>query len=90
MLPIVGGDDQSKALAPDLMGRLGFGTVDAGRLAESWRFERDTIVCLAFYAATTLTSLEMARLRIATPRRGDEDPTCTTFPPRTTTRCYPS
>ncbi|MFC8665205.1 NADPH-dependent F420 reductase [Streptomyces sp. NPDC057199] len=41
-LPIAGDDAQAKASAADLIGRLGFDIVDAGSLAESWRFEPET------------------------------------------------
>ena len=41
-LPIAGDDPQAKAAAAELIGRLGFDTVDAGPLAESWRFEPET------------------------------------------------
>ncbi|AXG78324.1 NADP oxidoreductase [Streptomyces paludis] len=41
-LPISGDDPDAKASASDLIGRLGFDTVDAGPLAESWRFEPET------------------------------------------------
>jgi 8-hydroxy-5-deazaflavin:NADPH oxidoreductase len=41
-LPIAGDDPQAKAGAADLISQLGFDTVDAGPLAESWRFEPET------------------------------------------------
>lgn len=41
-LPIAGDDPQAKASATDLISRLGFDTVDAGTLADSWRFEPET------------------------------------------------
>jgi 8-hydroxy-5-deazaflavin:NADPH oxidoreductase len=41
-LPIAGNDPQAKASAAELISRLGFDTVDAGLLAESWRFEPET------------------------------------------------
>ncbi|MBK3642549.1 NADPH-dependent F420 reductase [Streptomyces sp. MBT33] len=41
-LPIAGDDPQAKASAADLISRLGFDTVDAGPLSESWRFEPET------------------------------------------------
>jgi predicted dinucleotide-binding enzyme len=41
-LPIAGDDQQAKAAAAELISRLGFDTVDAGPLAESWRFEPET------------------------------------------------
>ena len=41
-LPIAGDDDAAKTLVSTLLDELGFDAVDAGPLAESWRFERDT------------------------------------------------
>jgi len=41
-LPIASDDDAAKAEAAELIGLLGFDTVDAGTLAESWRFEPET------------------------------------------------
>ena len=41
-LPIAGDDPQAKVVAAELISRLGFDTVDAGPLAESWRFEPET------------------------------------------------
>jgi predicted dinucleotide-binding enzyme len=41
-LPIAGDDPQAKASAAELISRLGFDTVDAGPLTESWRFEPET------------------------------------------------
>ncbi|MEQ1955377.1 NADPH-dependent F420 reductase [Mesorhizobium yinganensis] len=39
-LPIAGDDAASKAAVADLHAQFGFDVVDAGRLEESWRFER--------------------------------------------------
>jgi predicted dinucleotide-binding enzyme len=41
-LPIAGDDPQAKTAAAELISRLGFDTVDAGPLTESWRFEPET------------------------------------------------
>ncbi|MCA1217881.1 NADPH-dependent F420 reductase [Streptomyces sp. 8L] len=41
-LPIAGDAPEAKAEAAALIDRLGFDTVDAGPLAESWRFEPET------------------------------------------------
>ena len=41
-LPIAGDDDAAKTEASALIDALGFDTVDAGTLAESWRFEPET------------------------------------------------
>jgi len=40
-LPIAGDDAQGKAIAAELVEAFGFDVVDAGPLAEGWRFERD-------------------------------------------------
>ncbi len=50
-LPIAGDDPDAKATAADLISRLGFDTVDAGPLAESWRFEPETAAYAAAYFA---------------------------------------
>ena len=41
-LPIAGNDAQAKVEAAAIIDRLGFDTVDAGTLAESWKFEPET------------------------------------------------
>ena len=41
-LPIAGDDQQAKKVVAHLLDTLGFDTVDAGPLAEGWRFQRDT------------------------------------------------
>ena len=41
-LPIAGDDPRARAGAAELLSRLGFDAVDAGPLAESWRFEPET------------------------------------------------
>ncbi|WP_066944141.1 NADPH-dependent F420 reductase [Streptomyces lushanensis] len=43
-LPIAGDDPEAKTSAARLLDLLGYDIVDAGPLAESWRFERDTPV----------------------------------------------
>ncbi|QNP68183.1 NAD(P)-binding domain-containing protein [Streptomyces roseirectus] len=50
-LPIAGDDPRAKEEAADLIGRLGFDTVDAGPLSESWRFEPETLPFATPYAA---------------------------------------
>jgi predicted dinucleotide-binding enzyme len=56
-LPIAGDDPHAKADAAGLISRLGFDTVDAGTLAESWRFEPET----AAYAAPYFTDPDTVR-----------------------------
>ncbi len=41
-LPITGDDDGAKATVAALIDQFGFDVVDAGPLAEGWRFQRDT------------------------------------------------
>ncbi|GIJ46190.1 NADP oxidoreductase [Virgisporangium aliadipatigenens] len=41
-LPVAANDPQAKAGAAELISRLGFDAVDAGSLADSWRFEPET------------------------------------------------
>ncbi|MFG1609222.1 NADPH-dependent F420 reductase [Actinoplanes sp. NPDC049265] len=50
-LPIAGDDPRAKASAAELISRLGFDTVDAGPLAESWRFEPETDAYTVPYCA---------------------------------------
>ena len=49
-LPIAGDDTEAKAAATELLDVLGFDAVDAGPLAEGWRFQRDTPVYVVAYA----------------------------------------
>ena len=49
-LPIAGDDDQAKRVVAHLLDTLGFDTVDAGPLAEGWRFQRDTPAYVTPYA----------------------------------------
>ncbi|MFI9271055.1 NADPH-dependent F420 reductase [Kitasatospora sp. NPDC052896] len=49
-LPIAGDDDAAKAAATELLDALGFDVVDAGLLAEGWRFQRDTPAYCVPYA----------------------------------------
>jgi predicted dinucleotide-binding enzyme len=50
-LPIAGDDSGAKARAAELIERLGFDTVDAGALAESWRFEPESGAYTRIYLA---------------------------------------
>jgi len=61
-LPIAGDDEAAKALVTTLLDELGFDAVDAGTLAESWRFERDRPAYgFRMTAATVPTKLAEAR-----------------------------
>ncbi|MCX4825676.1 NAD(P)-binding domain-containing protein [Streptomyces sp. NBC_01142] len=49
-LPIAGDDPEAKAAATRLLDLLGYDAVDAGPLADSWRFQRDTPAYVVPYA----------------------------------------
>ncbi|MFG1948808.1 NADPH-dependent F420 reductase [Nonomuraea sp. NPDC048826] len=49
-LPIAGDDTEAKAAVVELLDKLGFDAVDAGPLAEGWRFQRDTAAYVVPYA----------------------------------------
>ncbi|MCG2624109.1 NAD(P)-binding domain-containing protein [Arthrobacter sp. I2-34] len=50
-LPIAGDDGGAKATVTKFMDRIGYDTVDAGALAEGWRFQRDTAAYVSPYAS---------------------------------------
>ena len=50
-LPIAGNDPDAKARAAELIGLLGYDTVDAGTLDESWRFEPEAGAYTRIYLA---------------------------------------
>lgn len=54
-LPIAGNDAAAKAKVAGLIDRLGFDTVDAGTLAESWRFEPEAAAYTRLYLADPAT-----------------------------------
>jgi 8-hydroxy-5-deazaflavin:NADPH oxidoreductase len=66
-LPIAGDDDAAKQTVSQFLDAIGFDTLDAGPLAEGWRFQRDTAAYVTPYAvqaARTLTGLHVPpRLR---------------------------
>ncbi|MEF3402573.1 NADPH-dependent F420 reductase [Agromyces sp. CCNWLW203] len=51
-LPVAGDDAEAKRRVASLVELLGFDVVDAGTLAESWRFEPDSGAYTAIYAAS--------------------------------------
>jgi len=55
-LPIAGDDDEAKVVVQGLVDELGFDVVDAGPLAEGWRFQRDT--------PAYVTGFDVAELRV--------------------------
>lgn len=52
-LPIAGDDATAKATVTAFLDTLGYGAVDAGALAEGWRFERDTPAYGVLYFSKT-------------------------------------
>ncbi len=54
-LPIASDDEHAKTEAAALIDRLGFDTVDAGPLAESWRFEPEAAAYTRLYLADPAT-----------------------------------
>ena len=54
-LPMAGNDDGAKAQVTDLIDQLGFDTVDVGPLAESWRFEPESLAYTRQYLADPAT-----------------------------------
>jgi len=61
-LPLAGDDPAAKRIVADLLGQFGFDTVDAGLLAEGWRFEKDTpAYCVPFDATQLRAALGAAQ-----------------------------
>ncbi|MGO4586083.1 NADPH-dependent F420 reductase [Arthrobacter sp. 2RAF6] len=54
-LPVAGDDGSAKSKVVRLIDQLGFDTVDAGPLAESWRFEPETTAYTRLYVADPST-----------------------------------
>jgi 8-hydroxy-5-deazaflavin:NADPH oxidoreductase len=50
-LPIAGDDAAAKATVAEVLDRIGYDAVDAGPLAEGWRFQRDTAAYAVPYGA---------------------------------------
>ncbi|MEU6024431.1 NADPH-dependent F420 reductase [Micromonospora sp. NPDC047134] len=50
-LPIAGDDAEAKAVVTGFLDRIGYDAVDAGSLADSWRFQPDTPAYGTIYAA---------------------------------------
>jgi predicted dinucleotide-binding enzyme len=48
-LPIAGDDDEAKRVVSEFFDSIGYDTLDAGPLAEGWRFQRDTAAYVAPY-----------------------------------------
>jgi predicted dinucleotide-binding enzyme len=58
VLPIAGNDPDAKARAAELIDSLGFDTVDARTLAESWRFEPESGAYTRIYLADPTVPIE--------------------------------
>ncbi|GAB2691592.1 NADPH-dependent F420 reductase [Kitasatospora kifunensis] len=58
-LPIACDDARAKAQAAALIERIGFDTVDAGSLADTWRFEPETTAYTELYMADPNTPFEL-------------------------------
>jgi predicted dinucleotide-binding enzyme/predicted TIM-barrel fold metal-dependent hydrolase len=67
-LPIAGDDPQAKRIATELADQFGYDTVDAGSLADSWRFER------AMPAYCVPLDAQSLREALAAAQRGVEVP----------------
>ena len=60
-LPIAGDDEQAKRTVAEILEKLGFDVVDAGTLAEGWRFERARpAYCVPLKKAALETALQQA------------------------------
>ncbi len=67
-LPIAGDDAAAKAVAADVLDRLGYDVVDAGPLSEGWRFERaKPAYCLPFDRAGLRAALLRAERDVDLP-----------------------
>jgi predicted dinucleotide-binding enzyme len=73
-LPIAGDDRDAKDLVTSLIDEIGFDVVDAGPLAEGWRFQRDTWAYLVPLTAPELTQAlaRAKRYRDLTPEEEQE------------------
>jgi 8-hydroxy-5-deazaflavin:NADPH oxidoreductase len=66
-LPIAGNDATAKTQVAELIDRLGFDTLDAGALAESWRFEPEAAGYTRLYLADPATPAEQMLEAAAAP-----------------------
>jgi predicted dinucleotide-binding enzyme len=64
-LPIAGDDAAARATVTALVDELGFDVVDAGRLAEGWRYQRDTDAYVVGYDAAGLRAALASATRYA-------------------------
>ena len=68
-LPIAGDDERAKATVIELLDSLGYDSLDAGPLAEGWRFQRDTPVYVQPYAEGRPVGVAIVRTLLAEARR---------------------
>lgn len=67
-LPFAGDDDEAKRVVSGLLDQFGFDSVDAGALADSWRFERaKPVYCTALDRAGMLEGLAAAQRDVEVP-----------------------
>jgi hypothetical protein len=73
-LPVAGDDADAKRLVAALIDELGFDVVDAGGLAEGWRFQRDTPAYVVRADAADLTArlARAKRYRDTTPEEAEQ------------------
>ncbi|GAA2334152.1 NAD(P)-binding domain-containing protein [Streptomyces kunmingensis] len=71
-LPVAGDDSAAKVRAAELVGRLGFDTVDAGTLAESWRFDPESDAYTRLYCADPAVPVEQILEAPAAPLAADK------------------
>lgn len=71
-LPVASNDEQAKAMVAILLSRVGFAAVDAGGLAEAWRFEPEAAGYTQLYLADPATPMEQFMTAPAAPRNQDE------------------
>jgi 8-hydroxy-5-deazaflavin:NADPH oxidoreductase len=68
-LPIAGDDAAAKQTVTALLDSLGYDAVDAGPLAEGWRFQRDTAAYVQPYGEPGAADAATVRERLAAARR---------------------
>nr|WP_164853719.1 NAD(P)-binding domain-containing protein [Paraburkholderia kirstenboschensis] len=67
-LPLAAEDEQAKRVVSELMDQFGFDPVDAGPLADSWRFERaKPVYCIAHDRAGMVAGLAAAQRDVELP-----------------------
>lgn len=72
VLPIASNDVQAKGQAEAIIRQLGFDTLDAGTLAESWRFEPESAGYTRIYLADPSTPDEQLLASVASPKSASQ------------------